>query len=336
MGDGKPALESNEDKLIARFFTPLATHPGALGLTDDAAFLTPPAGHDLVLKTDAIVGGVHFLPDDPPADIARKALRVNLSDLAAKGARPLGCLLSLAIPGTTGEEWLQAFSEGLRVDCEQFRVPLFGGDTDRTPGPVTVAMFVLGSVPAGTMVRRTGARPGDRVLVTGTIGDAVLGLRLFRDNTLASAWKTEPGDADHLRGRYRLPRPRLGLAEVLRTHASAAMDVSDGLAGDLAKLCRVSGVSAAIGVERVPLSAGGQAAVAAEPGLIEAMLSGGDDYEILCSVAPDRLTSFKAAADMAGISVADIGEIVSGTSVPIFRDKSGRTIHFARTSYSHF
>ncbi len=325
--------ESAEDRLIARFFKPLATHPGALGLCDDAAFIAPPEGHDLVLKTDAIVGGVHFLADDPPDSVARKALRVNLSDIAAKGAKPLGFLLALAIPAEIGDDWLEKFSQGLRADAEEFSCPLFGGDTDRTPGPVTIAIFALGLVPHGKMVRRAGAKAGDIVAVTGTIGDAVLGLRLSREPKLAARWKLAAGDAEHLLSRYRIPQPRLGAAEALRAQASAAMDVSDGLAGDLAKLCRVSGVSAEIEAARVPLSAGAKAALAAEPQLFESMLTGGDDYEIVCTMPPEKFEDFRRAA---GVAVTDIGRVVAGEGEARFLDRNGQAMTFARASFSHF
>ncbi len=334
MSDENP--ESAEDRLIRQFFKPIATHPGALGLSDDAAFLAAPEGTDLVLKTDAIVGGVHFLPDDPPGEIARKALRVNLSDLAAKGAKPLGFLLSLAIPAKIGPDWLQAFSEGLKVDSKEFGIPLFGGDTDRTPGPVTVAIFVLGSVPRGTMTRRAGAKPGDRIYVTGTIGDGALGLRLHQDRALEARWGLSQPDADHLRSRYRLPQPRLGIADVVRTHASAAMDVSDGLAGDFAKLCQVSGVSAEIEAGRVPLSPGARQALSTDGTLLETILTGGDDYEVLCTIAEDRVPSFERAAAKSGVAMTEIGRVTEGRAPPVFRDCSGKPMIFVRPSFSHF
>ena len=248
------ASESGEDRLIARYFKPLATHPGAFGLLDDAAAIAPPPGCDLVLKTDGIVAGMHFFPDDPPDTVAKKALRVNLSDLAAKGARPLGFLLTLALPPEIGDAWLAPFARGLGADAVHFACPLFGGDTDRTAGPITISIAVLGAVPHGKMVRRAGARPGDRVVVTGTIGDAALGLLMRRESSVAARWGLAQDQQDHLRSRYLVPEPRTAIADVLRTHASAAMDVSDGLAGDLAKLCRVSGVATEIEVTRVPLS----------------------------------------------------------------------------------
>ncbi len=235
MSSEREAL-SGEERLIANVFAPLATHPGALGLTDDCAVITPPANCDLVLTTDTIIGGVHFFNDDAAHAVASKALRVNLSDLAAKGASPLGFLLSLALPKEIGEDWLVGFAEGLRGDAQRYACPLLGGDTDRIPGPITIAVSMFGSVPTGTMVRRAGAKPGDIVFVSGTIGDAALGLALRNDP--ARDWPITAAQQQHLSDRYLLPQPRNALAEAVRTHASAAMDVSDGLVGDLTKLCR--------------------------------------------------------------------------------------------------
>ena len=321
---------SAEDRLIADFFKPIATHPGALGLTDDAAFLTPAPGTDIVLKTDAIIGGVHFFPDDDARDVARKALRVNLSDLAAKGAAPLGFLVSLALPKETGADWLRRFAEGLREDAEAYRCPLFGGDTDRTPGPVMVSVAMFGGVPTGTMVRRAGAKPGDRVFVTGTIGDAALGLKLRQ----GAQWTIDARQGDHLLSRYLLPQPRNALAEAICVFASAAMDVSDGLAGDLTKLCRVSGVAARIDASAVPLSDAARAAIALDPALRETALTGGDDFEVLCTVPEPQVGAFRAAAAGAQVPVADIGVIEAGEGVR-FLD-AGRALTFKRLSFSHF
>lgn len=322
---------SAEDRLIARYFAPLATHPGALGLADDAAFLAPLPGCDLVLKTDAIIGGVHFFPDDAADSVAQKALRVNLSDLAAKGATPLGFLLSLALPREIGEDWLRAFAQGLRGDAEAFACPLFGGDTDRTPGPITISIAMVGSVPQGSMVRRAGAKPGDRVFVSGTIGDAALGLGLRQ----GAGWTLTGAQREHLLVRYLLPQPRNALAEAVRTHASASMDVSDGLAGDLAKLCRVSQVAAEIEVARVPLSDAARAVLAADPTMGETALSGGDDYEIVCTVPQAKAESFRAAAQAAQVAVTEIGRIVAGEGAR-FLDANGIALAFKRASFSHF
>ena len=322
---------SGEDRLIARFFKPIATHPGAMALSDDAAFIKPPAGCDLVLKTDAIVGGVHFFAEDAASDVARKALRVNLSDLAAKGAAPLGFLLSLALPKEIGDDWLAGFAEGLRSDALLYGCPLFGGDTDRTPGPITVSIAMVGSVPEGSMVRRAGARPGDRVFVSGTIGDASLGLALRN----GAPWKLSDAQRRHLTSRYLLPQPRNALAEAVRTHASAAMDVSDGLAGDFAKLCRVSQVAAEIPVAQVPFSDAAKAVLAAEPAMLETALTGGDDYEIVCTVPAAKAESFRAAAQAAQVAVTAIGEIKAGEGAR-FMGADGQALAFKRASFSHF
>src|SRR5215469_11368198 len=201
------AAQSGEERLIARYFAPLAKHPGALGLSDDAAAITPPAGCDLVLKTDGIVAGVHFFLDDPPEMVAKKALRVNLSDLAAKGATPIGFLLTLALPEEIGDAWLAPFARGLGADAQAFGCPLLGGDTDRTGGPITISIAVIGAVPQGRMVRRAGAQAGERVVVTGTIGDAALGLRLRRDASAAQRWGLTLEQRNHLEARYLVPEP---------------------------------------------------------------------------------------------------------------------------------
>ena len=326
---------SAEDRLIARYFAPVATHPGALALSDDAAFIKPPPGTDVVLKTDAIIGGVHFFAEDAARDVAKKALRVNLSDLAAKGAKPLGFLLSLALPKETSGDWLSGFAQGLRDDAEAYGCPLFGGDTDRTPGPITISIAMFGSVPEGTMVRRAGAKPGDRVFVSGTIGDAALGLVIRKNTNLGAIWKLNEAQRQHLASRYLLPQPRNVLAEVVRTHASAAMDVSDGLVGDFTKLCRISKVAAEIEAARVPLSDAAQAAVAAEPATLETALTGGDDFEIVCTVPAAKADAFRAAAKAANVAVTEIGEIKAGEGVR-FVDSHGQALAFKRTSFSHF
>jgi thiamine-monophosphate kinase len=329
------AEASAEDRLIATYFRPIATHPGAFGLADDAAAIAPPPGCDLVLKTDGVISGVHFFLDDPADAVARKALRINLSDLAAKGAAPLGFLLSIGLPAGLPPDWLKSFARGLREDAEHYGCPLLGGDTDRNPNTITVYIAALGTVPHGTMVRRKGARPGDLVITTGTVGDAALGLLLRRDAAAAGRWKLDAAMREHLLDRYLLPRPRTAIAEALRRHASAAMDVSDGLAGDLAKLCRTSGVAAEIAIDNMPLSPAARQAVAAEPALIETILTGGDDFEVIATAAPDRFEVLRAEAAAAGVAVTQIGSIAAGEGAH-FRTPDGRTLAFQRPSYSHF
>lgn len=329
-------MESAEDRLIADFFRPLATHPGALALRDDTAVFTPPEGHDLILTTDAVVGGVHVLPDELPEMIARKALRVNLSDLAAKGAKPSVFLLSLALPRSSGEGWLASFCRGLKEDADLFQCQLIGGDTDRVPGPLTVTIFALGTLPRGTMVQRHGAQPGDHVLVTGTLGDAALGLQLRRAPVLAERWKLSVNERDHLLSRYRLPHPRVAFAEAIRGFASAALDVSDGFAGDLSKLLRVSGTTAEVALEAVPLSSAARKALAADPALREVIYGGGDDYEIIFTVPPARLEGVLAAGRLAQVPLHDVGRVAAGHQPVRFLDRSGEPVTFAHASFSHF
>jgi thiamine-monophosphate kinase len=331
----KEAAQSGEDRLIARYFKPLAQHPGAFALADDAAAIAPPRGCDLVLKTDGIVGGVHFFPDDPPDAVGKKALRVNLSDLAAKGAEPLGFLLTLALPPEIGDAWLAPFARGLGADADLFGCPLFGGDTVRTGGPVTISIAVFGAVPHGKMVRRAGARSGDRVLVTGTIGDAALGLLLRRDGSAAARWGLGRDRQDHLTSRFLVPQPRTAIALALRAHASAAMDVSDGLAGDLAKLCGVSGVAAEVELARLPLSDAARAALAKEPALIETIVTGGDDYEVLACVPAQKVEALRREASAAGVALTEIGTVGAGEGARLL-DAKGKALTLAHASFSHF
>jgi thiamine-monophosphate kinase len=325
---------SGEDALIARYFRPLATDPGAFNLIDDAAILKA-VGDDIVVTTDAIVEGVHFLSDDPPDTVARKALRVNLSDLAAKGATPAGFVLTLALRAAD-DGWLAPFARGLGEDAAQFGCPLLGGDTVSTPGPLMISITAFGRVPAGKMVYRSGARPGDRVVVTGTIGDAALGLDILKGGAVAAVLADDATARQMLVGRYRIPQPRNALATAVRDHASAAMDVSDGLAGDLAKLCAASGVSAAIDVPSIPTSAAAAALLARGAVGIEAIVSGGDDYEILCAIPEGSFEAFAVAAALAGVAVTSIGTVIADTSAPRFLDAQGREIALPRLSYSHF
>ncbi len=310
-----------EFEFIARHFRALAG-PGALGLADDAAVFDPPPGRSLVVCADALVSGVHFLPDDPPGTVAAKLLRVNLSDLAAMGAEPLGYLLTVSVPPELPPDWFTGFSAGLAADQDRYRVVLLGGDTTATSGPLVLSLTMLGHVAPGAALRRNGARAGDSVWATGTIGDGTLGLACLQ------------GELDDPTGtlvdRYRLPQPRLGLA--LAGIAHAAIDVSDGLVQDLGHLCRESGVAARIEAAAVPVSA---AARAAGPDWLERRLTGGDDYELLLSVPPDREAALQAAAQDAGIAVTRIGGFSTGEGVTVL-DGAGRAMAIRRPGWSHF
>jgi thiamine-monophosphate kinase len=334
---GRKAAEgSGEDRLIARYFKPIARHHGAFGLEDDAAVLETPSGHDLVVTADALVAGVHFFSDDPPDTVARKSLRVNLSDLAAKGARALGFLLTLALPKEIGDPWLAPFARGLASDAEAFGCPLLGGDTVRTPGPIAISICAFGAVAHGKLVRRAGAAPGDRVVVTGTIGDAALGLMLRRDPGRAERWGLTRHQQDRLAARYLVPEPRNAVAEAIAAHASSAMDVSDGLAGDLGKLCRASGVDVEVDIARVPLSDPARAARAKDLALIEAILTGGDDYEIVATVTAGRVATLRQQAAAAGVAVTEIGTVVAGQGKARLIGANGKPLALSHPSFSHF
>lgn len=310
-----------EFRLIARHFRPLAG-TGALDLLDDAAVLAPPPGRELVLTADAMVSGVHFLPDDPSDTVGAKLLRVSLSDLAAMGATPLGYLMTVSVPPDTPDTWLAGFAAGLKRDQERYGLALLGGDTSSTPGPIGLSLTAIGHVAPGEALRRTGARVGDEVWVTGTIGDGALGLLALRGQV--------PDPDGALADRYRLPRPRLGLA--LHGIASAGMDVSDGLVQDLGHLCRAAGLGAELQAGAVPLSA---AARAAGPAWLTTCLTGGDDYELLLAVAPERADALRAEAARAGIEVTPIGRFVAASGVRVL-DTAGAALVLERPGWSHF
>jgi len=321
-----------EFELIERYFRPLADDPGALNLTDDAAVYAPPHGEEVVLKADLVAEDIHFFADDPPRSIASKALRVNLSDLAAKGAVPVGYLLSLALKPDWTEAWIAGFAAGLAADQERFGVTLFGGDTSRASGGTVVSIAAVGRIPTGRIVRRNGARAGDAVFVSGTIGDAALGLRI-RLGTLDAM--PAGGAADHLLDRYLHPQPRIALAAIVRDFANASMDVSDGLVGDLGHICRQSRVRAEIDVAAVPLSAGARALLGADPTALETALTGGDDYEILATVPEARAAAFAEASALAGVPVTRIGRIAEGEAGVTVVGPHG-PISFGHTSHVHF
>ena len=311
-----------EFALIAKYFRPLAG-AGSLDLRDDAALLTPPPGRDLVLTADAMVGGVHFLPDDPPDLIGRKLLRVNLSDLAAKGATPLGYLMTVSIPRATPESWFAGFTSGLAQDQLEFNVTLLGGDTTSTPGPISLSLTIIGHVAPGMAVHRSGASAGDGIWVTGTIGDGALGL------AVATGRLVDP--TGFLLGRYRLPQPRTGLA--IGGIASAGMDISDGLIQDLGHICRASNLRATIEAALVPLSS---QARAAGDGWLETCLTGGDDYELLLAVPPSREVTLQAAAAARGVSVTRIGAFHSGPAQVKVLAANGEPLALTKGGWSHF
>ncbi|MBV9911758.1 MAG: thiamine-phosphate kinase [Sinobacteraceae bacterium] len=319
-----------EFELIAEFFAPLSTAPGAFGLTDDAALLSVPPGQELVITTDALLEGIHFFSTDPPDLVARKALRVNLSDLAAKGAQPVGYLLALSLPAHHGRAWLQGFVEGLALDQHEFAVSLMGGDTTRTSGPLTLVITAFGHVPQGAMLRRAGACPGDIVFVSGTIGDAGGGLACAKEQALVQGQQRE-----YLLNRLQLPEPRIRLGLALRCVASASIDVSDGLVSDLGHIATASGVGIEIEGAQVPLSPE-LCSLWREPKhrLLRATTAG-DDYEIAFTAPTGRQEEVVALGIQLGLQVTEIGRVIPGAGVALL-NPNRRQIPVTQPGYAHF
>ena len=323
-----------EFDIIARHFRPLAAGcPGALGLNDDAALIDVDPGQCLVVTADALVAGVHFLDTDPAELIARKMLRVNLSDLAAMGARPLAYFLTIALSDAVDEPWLESFSSGLAHDQAEFSVALMGGDITATPGPLTLSVTALGQVAKGRALRRSGACAGDCLMVSGTIGDAALGLQLLRGALPALQARYRA----FLTDRYHLPRPRLGLGQALSEAgmATAALDVSDGLVGDIGHICETSGCGAVLDAARVPLSEAARVALDTDPTLRRTILTGGDDYELLLAVRAEHVAEATALGERLGVPLTTIGRFTDGAEVQV-EDESGKKIHFGTVGYRHF
>jgi thiamine-monophosphate kinase len=331
-----PSAPLDEFAIIARYFAPLARDPAALGLGDDAAILDVPEGHELVVTCDSIVAGVHFLDSDPPDSIGHKALAVNLSDLAAKGAKPHFYLLALTLPAPPSPAWLEGFTAGLSALQAQTGISLVGGDTTATPGPLTITITALGSVPQAEGVLRRGAVAGDRLYVSGSIGDAALGLKLLKEPGLAAAWGLSAADRDYLIERYRRPEARVPLVAPLRHYAHAAIDLSDGLIGDAEKLCKASGVDARIEAASVPLSLGAAKAVAQAPALLGELLTRGDDYEILAAIGEHEARGYETEARAHSVDVTAIGSIVSGDGQVLSIGAEGRPLELGRKGYTHF
>jgi thiamine-monophosphate kinase len=320
----------DELTIIDRYFRPLAGE-GAFGLLDDAGRLDVPPEVDLVVTTDMVAMKVHFLPGDPPETIAQKALRVNISDLAAKGARPLAYVLSLGMPQDIEESWLAAFVQGLKKDQERFGTSLLGGDTICVRDGPVVSITAFGIAPKGGMVHRSGGRPGDALFVSGTIGAGTAGLALLKGDR--GPWDALPADGkEALVRRYRVPEPRPALAAALVEFAGAAMDISDGLLGDCDKLTAASGCSALIEAERVPLPEG--LAAGADEAVLARLLTGGDDYEILAAGPPASAAAFANAARLAGVRVTRIGALIEGSDPPQALFK-GHPLRLSRRSFVH-
>jgi thiamine-monophosphate kinase len=332
-GESGEPLPWGEFELIDTLFAPLADgFAGAFGLKDDVAALAAKPGHELVLKTDSLVESVHFSPDDPAETVGQKALRRALSDLAAKGAAPEVYLLAIALPDTIGRSWLEKFAAGLSLDQKQFGIALAGGETNRTPGALTVTVTAVGWVPQGRLIRRKGAVAGDEVWVTGTIGDAAGGLALLK-NEGPSADNTA---REYLLRRFRLPEPRLAFGKAFRDFAHAAVDVSDGLLADVGHIAEVSSVWIEIKSGAVPLSSELRALWGGGPESMLHAVAAGDDYEIAFTAPPSAAESVMRAAEMTATRVTRIGRVMDGPAGVALRDSLGGEIPVPRKGYTHF
>lgn len=325
--------EKDEFARIQGFFAPLARgHQAALNMRDDVALVDIPAGHQLVVSADMLTAGVHFRGQDGLNDVARKSLRVNLSDLAGKGATPLGYFLSLCWPRGLPESEMQIFANGLEQDGEDFNISLLGGDLIAGETGLTIAITVLGSVIAGTMTLREGARVDDDVYVSGSIGDSALGLLLLegRQSNLSREEK------DYLQQRYLLPSPRLALGRELMSLVNAGMDISDGLFADLGHLCSASGVGAELLEEKLPLSSAACKMIAEDCSLREQIFSGGDDYELLFSASPKQRAAIRFLGKKLDTSVNRIGSITLESGIRILDAKGRKQVLSGETGYRHF
>lgn len=317
---------------IREFFVPLAG-PGSLGLGDDAALIECPPGRRIVATVDQAVEGVHFLPDDPPELVAKKLLRRNLSDLAAMGAVPRHYLVTSALPKSRGDDWVRRFALGLDEDQRRFGIGLLGGDSTSTPGPAVLTLTAFGEVSAGAEIRRTGARPGDTVWVSGTIGDAFLGLKVLRkDEALVGLG---PAYEQALIARYRLPDPRVELGPRLYGIAHALIDVSDGLVADLGHICEQSDVAATVRLASIPLSEAAAVLVENDPALRPRLATGGDDYELLFTAPPEQAAAIAALSSALGLPISEIGTVGAGSGVRLV-DADGGEVALASPGWRHF
>ncbi len=331
-GEGK---RRGEFQLIAELFAPLTRNaPGALNLTDDAALLEVTPGCELVTTVDTLIAGVHFFETDPPDLVARKALRVNLSDVAAKGARPVGFLQALALHPSIHDAYLEKYAAGLAADVREFDVPLLGGDTTSGPGPLSITITAFGEVEKGKALLRRGARAGDVVYVTGTIGDAALAL-----DFQLGLFEAERAVADAFIQRYRLPVPRLREGRAIIGIASACLDVSDGLVADIGHLCKASGVAATIERECVPVSTGARALLDRDPHRWERVLTGGDDYELVFTVPPSQVPQLTTLSMQFGFGFTRIGQIERAEDVKAGSDVTvlagGTSMTLTGSGYRH-
>lgn len=321
---------TNEFTLIQHYLQPLASNTGAYRLQNDAAVFSTPEGFDTVVTCDALTENVHFLPNTPSSLLAKKLLRVNLSDMAAMGGIPRYYLIAAVLPDSTGDDWWKDFCQSLQEEQTMFSVSLLGGDTVSHTGPLSLSLTLLGEAPQGEALRRDTAQVGDTIYVSGTIGDAALGLQLLQ-NTLSA----NPEDAAFLTDRYHLPQPRLALGQALAHTVTCAMDISDGLVGDLQHICTASGIGATVYADRIPLSGAVSSLLQQNASLLETILTGGDDYELLFTAPPGMESAIAALSQKTNTPITAIGTIEAAPGVRA-SDAEGNPLTLQRTGFRHF
>ena len=321
----------DEFGLIKKYLAPLAKAEGAFALTDDAAVFSCSEGKEIVVAKDTIVEGVHFLENTKSELIAKKLMRVNLSDMAAMGAVPKYYLLSLCLPKNTKEGWIRNFSNGLKSDQKEFGVTLLGGDTVSHDGKLILTITMIGEVKSGKAIRRNGAKVGDDIYVSGTVGDAAFGLKCLEsriENRESSKLNNKMVD------KYLLPQPRISLGQGLSNIANSAIDISDGLLADLEHICDCSGVGALINRCEIPISEGVKQHIDKQDKLWDLVLAGGDDYELVFTANKKNRLKIRKIADKTGIMVTRVGEITRKKGLVVLND-DGESIKIKHTGYKH-
>lgn len=313
---------------IKQYFAPLSRgEAGGLGLTDDVALITPPAGQQLVITTDTLHEGVHFLANTDPAMIARKALRVNLSDLAAKGVAPHAYLLALSLGAACDEHWIRQFTTGLAEDQALFGCHLIGGDTTRSLGPLSITITMMGFSPPNQLLLRSGATAGDVIYVSGTIGDAAIGLHQLQHTPLPTS--LDRIGLEYAISRYHLPQPRVALGQALVGIATASMDVSDGLIQDLEHVCTYSGVGAEVHLSRILTLC-----TSPTDALRTTLVTAGDDYELLFTAPPAQASALASLSLHTGVAITPIGTITATAGVNLY-DSNGDKLLLEKKGYQH-
>lgn len=326
-----------EDEFINIYLKPLSEKSkGSLNFTDDAAILPVNPDKDLIVSKDMLLAGQHFFEDDAPADIAHKALAVNLSDIAAKGATPHSFMLAIAFPKAPTEQWASEFTKSLHDLSNSANCPLMGGDTTGTKGPLTLSITIFGEVEKGRMITRSGAKEGDQIYVTGNLGDAAFGYEIRKTNGAAYQDLLSSSESKTLLARYLRPTPRLILSEAIKQNASAAMDISDGLISDLKKLCRTSCCGAEITLANIPFSEPVQKIITSNLQARDYALGWGDDYEILCTVPPANVAEFEKKSERLGAKITNIGAIKAQNTSILYKDENGQQVMPKPRFFEHF